>query len=136
MRGLAFLREFTERDPQLGIAENLGVVINMKDMHSAQDEQFDQCLRQEPGNRCFRQSIPRVSALQATGLVSAHPRSYGAKYPGETGDQLRRLTLELLGRIGEAQVTDRREEIREPGRKRSEGRMKAMWGTLKEHRLH
>ena len=136
MRGLAFLREFTERDPQLGHAENLGVIINMKDVHSAQDDQFDQWLRQEPGNRCFRQSIPRVSALQATGLVSPHPRSYWAKYPGETGDQLRRLTLELLGRMGEALDTDRREEMREPGRKRSEGRMKAVWGTLKEQRVH
>ena len=135
-RGLAFLREFKERDPQMGFAENLGVIINMKDVHSAQDDQFDQWLRQEPGNRCFRESIPRVGPLQATGLVSPHPRSYWAKYPGETGDQLRRLTLELLGRIGEALDTDRREEIHEPGRKRSEVRMKAVWGTLKEQRLH
>src|SRR5215470_18161478 len=127
-RGLKFLREFKERDPQMGFAENLGVIINMKDVHSAHDDQFDQWLRQEPGNRCFRQSISRVSALQATGLVSPHPRSYWAKYPGETGDQLRRLTLELLGRIGEALDTDRREEIREPGRKRSESKMKSVWG--------
>jgi chromosome partitioning protein len=136
MRGLAFLREFTESDPQMGLAENLGVIINMKDVHSAQDDQFDQWLRQEPGNRCFRQSIPRVSALQATGLVSPYPRSYGAKYPGETGDQLRRLTLELLGRIGEAMDTDRRQETHEPERKRSEGRMKAVWGTSKEQTVH
>jgi chromosome partitioning protein len=136
-RGLAFLREFKERDPQMGFAENLGVIINMKDMHSAQDDQFDQWLRQEPGNRCFQQSIPRVGPLQATGLVSPHPRSYWAKYPGETGDQLRRLTLELVGRIGgEALDADPREEIHEFGRKRSEGRMKAMWGTLKERRVH
>jgi chromosome partitioning protein len=135
-RGLAFLREFAESDPQMGLAENLGVIINMKDVHSAQDDQFDQWLRQEPGNRCFRQSIPRVSALQATGLVSPYPRSYGAKYPGETGDQLRRLTLELLGRIGEAMDADRREETHEPERKRLEERMKAMWGTSKEQTVH
>jgi len=135
-RGLSFLREFTERDPQMGIAENLGVIINMKDVHCAQDDQFDQWLRQEPGNRCFQQSIPRASALQATGLVSPYPRSYGAKYPGETGDQLRRLTLELLGRIGEAMDTDRREETHEPERKRSEGTIKTVWRTSKEQTLH
>jgi chromosome partitioning protein len=134
-RGLAFLREFMECDPQMGLAENLGVIINMKDVHSAQDDQFDQWLRQEPGNRCFRQSIPRASALQATGLVSPYPRSYGAKYPGETGDQLRRLALELLGRIGQAMDTDRREEANEPERTRSEGRMKAVRGTS-EQTLH
>src|SRR6516225_8515748 len=132
-RGLAFLREFKDRDPQLGFAENLGVIINMKDVHSEQDEQVDRWLRQEPGNRCFRQSIPRVSALQATGLVSPHPRSYGAKYPGETGDHLRRLTLELLGRIGgEALELNDREEI---SGKRSESKVKAMWGALKERRV-
>ena len=136
-RGLAFLREFKESDPQMGFAENLGVIINMKDVHSAHDDQFDQWLRQEPGNRCFRQSISRVSALQATGLVSPHTRSYFAKYPGETGDQLRRLTLELTGRIGvDALDADRREEIHEPGRKRLEGRTKAMWGTLQEQWVH
>jgi len=135
-RGLAFLREFTESDPQMGLAENLGVIINMKDVHSAQDDQFDQWLRQDPGNRCFQQSIPRVSALQATGLVSPYPRSYGAKYPGETGDQLRRLTLELLGRLGEAMDTDRRVGTHQPERKRSEGRMKAVWGTSKEQTVH
>jgi chromosome partitioning protein len=133
-RGLAFLREFAERDPQTGIAENLGVIINMKDVHSAQDDQFDQWLRQEPGNRCFQQSIPRASALQATGLVSPHPRSYGAKYPGETGDQLRRLTLELVGRIGKAMDTDRRVETHKPERK--QGRIKAVWGSSKEQTLH
>jgi chromosome partitioning protein len=136
-RGLAFLREFKERDPQMGFAENLGVIINMKDVYSAQDDQFDQWLRQEPGNRCFRQSIPRVSSLQATGLVSPHPRSYWAKYPGETGDQLRRLTLELVDRIcAEALDADYREDIHEFGRQRSEGWMQAMWGTLKERSVH
>jgi len=61
-RGLKFLREFKERDPQMGFAENLGVVINMKDLRFAQDEQFEEWLRQEPQNRCFRQSIPRMGA--------------------------------------------------------------------------
>ena len=135
-RGLAFLREFKESDPQMGFAENLGVVINMKDVLSAQDEQFDQWLRQQPQNRCFRQSIPRVGALQATGFVSPHLRSYWAKYPGETGDHLRHLTLELVGRIeGEALETDQPEEIPGARAKRSEGKVKSMWGALKERRV-
>jgi chromosome partitioning protein len=135
-RGLKFLREFRERDPQMGFAENLGVVINMKDVLSAQDEQFDQWLRQQPQNRCFRQSIPRVGALQATGFISPHPRSYWAKYPGETGDHLRHLTLELVGRIeGEALEADQPEEVSGARAKRSEGKMKSMWGALKERRV-
>jgi chromosome partitioning protein len=136
-RGLKFLREFRERDPQMGFAENLGVVINMKDVRSAQDEQFDQWLRQQPANRCFRQSIPRVGALQATGFISPHPRSYWAKYPGETGDLLRHLTLELVGRVeGEALEADQaEEEIAGARAKRSEGKVKSMWGALKERRV-
>jgi chromosome partitioning protein len=136
-RGLKFLDEFKGRDPQMGFAENLGVIINMKDVHSAHDEQFEQWLRQESGHRCFRQSVPRVGALQATGLVSPHPRSYWAKYPGETGDHLRRLTLELVDRIrGEAIDAEPTEE--EAGRrvKRSEGKVKSMWGALRERRAH
>ena len=36
-RGLKFLREFRARDPEMGFAEPLGVIINMKDQHSAVD---------------------------------------------------------------------------------------------------
>ena len=135
-RGLKFLREFKERDPQMGFAENLGVVINMKDLLSAQDEQFDQWLRQQPANRCFHQSIPRVGALQATGFISPHSRSYWAKYPGETGDHLRHLTLELVDRVeGETIEADQPEESPGARTKRSEGKVKAMWGALKERRV-
>jgi len=133
-RGLKFLREFKERDPQMGFAENLGVIINMKDTRFAQDEEFDQWLRQDPGNRCFQQSILRVGALQSTGFVSPHPRSYWAKYPGEIGDHLRRLTLEFVSRVeGEVLEAEPRDE---PERKRAEGKVKAMWGALKERRVH
>ena len=133
-RGLKFLREFKERDPQMGFAENLGVIVNMKDTRFAQDEEFDQWLRQDSGNRCFQQSIPRVGALQSTGFVSPHPRSYWAKYPGEIGDHLRRLTLEFVSRV-EGEVLDA-EPREEPERKRAEGKVKAMWGALKERRVH
>jgi len=129
-RGLKFLQEFKQRDPEMGFAENLGVIINMRDMHSAADERFDRWLRQDPEHRCFRRSILRVSPLQASGFVSPQPRSYWAKYPGETGDHLRDLTLELLSRLASAQG-DALPEGSSEG-KRAEGKMKAMWTTWKE----
>jgi len=100
-RGLQFLQDFQQRDPQMGFAEKLGVIINMKDLHSPQDEHFERWLRQDPQQRCFQRSILRVSPLQASSFVSTQQRSYWAKYPGETGEHLRQLTLELIGRLGQ-----------------------------------
>jgi chromosome partitioning protein len=136
-RGLKFLREFSKRDPQMGFADNLGVIVNMKDPHWAQDEQFEHWLRQDPENRCFEQPIPRASPLQATGLVSRHLRSYWAKYPGETGDNVRRLTVELLDRLTSAQHsalnddTASHSETREydPRRPEGDGKKKAIWSA-------
>jgi chromosome partitioning protein len=138
-RGLKFLREFKQRDAEMGFAENLGVIINMKDQHALEDDQVERWLREDPEHRCFQQVIPRASPLQATGFVSAHPRSYWAKYPGETGDHLRRLAAEVLDRLAtaEANALDG-EQLSEAGMadqgKRNEGKMKAMWSTWKERR--
>ena len=44
-RGLQFLQQFGERDTEMGFAENLGVIISMKDAHAPEDEQFDRWLR-------------------------------------------------------------------------------------------
>ena len=38
---------------------------------------------------------------------AARPRSYWAKYPGQTGESLRQLTAELLARLAEAQAKRR-----------------------------
>src|SRR5262249_16872109 len=102
-RGLKFLQEFKQRDPEMGFAENLGVIINMKHPHSLRDEHFERLVRQDPEHRCFERSIPRVTPLQATGFISLQPRSYWAKYPGETGGYVRQLTQELLARFATAQ---------------------------------
>lgn len=102
-RGLAFLRKFRQRNPEMGFAELLGVIVNMKDPQSADDDQYERWLRQNGENRCFRQSILRVTPLQAAAYFSPSARSYWAKYPGQTGDQLRVLTDELLKRVAEAQ---------------------------------
>ena len=99
VRGLQFLDEFRQRDPSIGFAESLGVVVNMKDPHSDADEQFDRWLRQDARNWCFEQSIPRSAAMQAAARFCPNPRSYWAKYPGQTGKCLRYLTLDLLDRV-------------------------------------
>jgi chromosome partitioning protein len=107
-RGLLFLRKFQERNPEMGFAELLGVIINMKDLQSPEDEHYDRLLRKAPENRCFNQAIQRVSPLQSAAYFSPRPRSYWAKYPGQTGDHLRRLADELLRRLVEAQAQGRR----------------------------
>ena len=102
-RGLKFLRQFRERDPHMGFAEPLGVIINMKDAHSAEDAHYEEWLRGDAEHRCFRQPILRVSPLQSATRFAERPRSYFAKYPGQTGASLRDLAGELLWRVAASQ---------------------------------
>jgi chromosome partitioning protein len=102
-RGLKFLRQFRERDPQMGFAEPLGVIVNMKDAHSAEDAKYEQWLRDDAEHKCFRQAILRVSPLQSATRFAEPPRSYWAKYPGQTGASLRELAAELLWRVAASQ---------------------------------
>jgi chromosome partitioning protein len=135
-RGLKFLQGFKQRNPETGFADSLGVIINIKDLHSPEEEHFDRWLRQDPEHRCFHQSIPQVTPLQATGCVSPRARSYLAKYPGNTGDHLRDLTRELLSRLTAPQDNVVAEAVTgERGPKRGEGMMKAMWASWKERRM-
>jgi chromosome partitioning protein len=103
-RGLKFLRDFRERDPHMGFAECLGVVINMKDPLLREDADYEHWLRQNAEHRCFRQAILRVASLQAAARFASPQRSYWAKYPGQTADRLRQLTAELLDRVAAAQT--------------------------------
>ena len=138
-RGLGFLREFRERNPEMGFASNLGVIINMRDPLSQEDEQVDRWLRRDAEHRCFHKSIPRVTPLQATGAISPQTRSYWAKYPGETGGYLRRLTHELLTRLatsqGDTPVTEAAPvgDMAEQGGKRGEGK-RGMFANWMERR--
>ena len=59
--------------------------------------------RRTADNRCFRQPILRVSPLQAATRFAERPRSYWAKYPGQTGTNLRDLANELLWRLAVSQ---------------------------------
>jgi chromosome partitioning protein len=105
-RGLQFLQQFGSRDTEMGFAENLGVVISMKDQHAPEDDQFDRWLRQNIKARCFKQTIPRTTALQTAAYFSVRRRSYGAKYPGRTGRVLRELAGEVLDRLAEAEARE------------------------------
>ena len=98
-RGLKFLREFRARDPHMGFAECLGVVINMKDAHSVEDAEYEELLRHDPEYRCFRQSVLRVAALQTAARFAHQQRSYSAKYPGHIGECVRLLADEMMGRL-------------------------------------
>jgi chromosome partitioning protein len=80
-RGLKFLQGFKQRNPEMGFADSLGVIINIKDLHSPEDEHFNRWLRQDPELRCFRQSIPQVAPLRSTRCLAPRFRSYLAKYP-------------------------------------------------------
>ena len=59
--------------------------------------------RQDAEHSCFRQSILRVSPLQSATRFAPRPRSYWAKYPGQTGASLRELAAELLWRVAASQ---------------------------------
>jgi chromosome partitioning protein len=94
--GLQFLGQFSQRDAEMGFAECLGVIISMKDINAFEDAQYERWLRQNCKHPCFDQVIPRATSLQTAAHFCPRPRSYWAKYPGETGKALRQLAAELL----------------------------------------
>ncbi len=99
---LEVFNHFKNLNPEMGFAENLGVLINMQDMRSKTDAEFQQRLMENAENRCFRQVVPRTSALQHATHFRTTERFYDSKYPGESGVALRNLCLELLDRLDEA----------------------------------
>jgi chromosome partitioning protein len=74
----------------------------MKDPTSPSDEEYHRWLESNPENRCFRQPIPRMSALQDAANFQTAGRSYLAKYPGQAGTSLRALAQEVLERLDAA----------------------------------
>lgn len=104
--GLEVFRRFKLLNPEMGFAENLGVLVNMKDAGSASEEEYHAWLVENADNRCFTQVVPRAMVLQEAARFHMPDRSYFAKYPGDTGRAIRALTEELLGRLaaGEASV--------------------------------
>lgn len=100
--GLEVFRRFKALNPEMGFAENLGVIVNMKDAQSATEEDYHAWLKGNPENRCFDQVVPRAMIMQEAARFHAPDRSYLAKYPGQTGVALRQLTQEVLTRMGVA----------------------------------
>jgi hypothetical protein len=90
--------QFSQRDAAMGFAECLGVIISMKDRTAFEDAQYERWLRHNCKHPCFDQVIPRATSLQTAAHFCPRPRSYWAKYPGETGKALRQLAAELLVR--------------------------------------
>ena len=56
--GLEVFRRFKGLNPEMGFAENLGVIVNMKEANSASDEEYHRWLQDNAENACFAQAIP------------------------------------------------------------------------------
>ncbi|MGE0767871.1 MAG: ParA family protein [Hyphomicrobiaceae bacterium] len=100
--GLDVFARFKQLNPEMGFAENLGVLINMKDRQSAEDEEYHRWLAGNTANRCFTQVIPRLNSLQQAARFQSDERSFAAKYPGEIGIAVRGLAAEVLARLEDA----------------------------------
>ena len=96
--GLEVFRRFKALNPEMGFAENLGVVVNMKDPYSESDADYDAWLKQQTENRCFTTALPFMRTLQDAARLMPG-RSYMAKYPGEAGRAVRAVTDELVARL-------------------------------------
>lgn len=104
--GLEVFRRFKALNPEMGFATNLGVIVNMKDMHSPTEDDYHTWLRDNPDNKCFDHVVPRAVAIQEAARFHIPDRSYYAKYPGATGQAIRALTEEILARLGSAQAAE------------------------------
>ena len=100
---LEVLAHFKGLNPEMGFAENLGVLINMKETQSAIDADHQRRLMDNAANRCFARAIPRTPALQLASQFSSAERSYAIKYPADSGDALQAVCEELLDRLAAAQ---------------------------------
>jgi chromosome partitioning protein len=96
---LEVLDHFRGLNPEMGFAENLGVLINMKEMQSTLDVEHQRRLMENSDLRCFAQVVPRTPALQQASRFSPVERSYDIKYPGASGDAMRAVCQELLERL-------------------------------------
>jgi chromosome partitioning protein len=104
--GLEVFRRFKGLNPEMGFAENLGVIINMKDAQSSVEADYQRWLNENSDNRLFAQTVPRTSALQHASHLSAVERSYMAKYPGESSVAIRAVCQELLARLEAANAKE------------------------------
>ena len=114
--GLEYLRRFRSRNPEMGFAEQLGIVINMMEPTAPEDRAMAAHLREDHTLKCFNATIPMASILQRAALYSSEPRSYLAKYPGKPGQAVREITKELVERLS----TPKADPLRAPPTQNSE----------------
>jgi chromosome partitioning protein len=99
---LEVLGHFKGLHPELGFAENLGVLINLKEAQASEDADYQRRLMENTVNRCFAQAIPRTIALQQASQFAPVERSYGIKYPGGSGNAVLAVCEDLLNRLSAA----------------------------------
>lgn len=97
--GLEVFRRFKAQNPDMGFAENLGVVVNLMDPNGRQDRDYDNWLRERAENRCFQATILRSNAMQNITQFSPEGRSWIGKYPGDVGRSIKSITEEILERM-------------------------------------
>lgn len=97
--GLEYLRRFRSRNPEMGFANQLGIVINMMEPTAPEDRAMAAHLREDEALHCFDAAVPMASIIQRASLFSQESRSYLAKYAGAPGQAVRAVTHELLERI-------------------------------------
>jgi len=102
--GLEVFRRFKALNPEMGFAQNLGVIINMKEPGSPAEDDYHAWLERNAENRCFGQAVSRASSIQDAARFQTPDRSYLAKYPGQVGQAFRALADELLERMAEEKV--------------------------------
>ena len=100
--GLEMFREFKKINPDLKMAENLGILVNMKDPLSPEDEAYHKILANDEESRCFPDAVPHMAPIQHAARYSAESRSFAAKYPGSAGEAFRNTVHEILKRTGDA----------------------------------
>lgn len=101
--GLEVFRRFKALNPEMGFAENMGVLVNMKDKSSPLEDEYHRWLTDNPENRCFEQPVPRMNALQDAARFRTIERSFASKYPGEAGAAVRALATAILERLAAGQ---------------------------------
>lgn len=97
--GLEIFRRFKSLNPEMGFATNIGVLINMKDLNSPADAEYEAWLKSNPDNNCFTHALPFLRPLQDAARFTPPDRSYIAKYPGAVGSAIRAVSAELLARL-------------------------------------
>ena len=105
--GLEVFRRFKGLNPEMGFAENLGVIINMKDAPLLGGRRLPPLAHQQPRQQAASPRPCHAQARCSTRRSSAPvERSFMAKYPGESSVAIRAVCQELLNRLEAANAKE------------------------------